>query len=56
MNNVEKLNQLYIATRIARLTSDEHDILRKTAEELYKVIESVGDGENVKTPPAENKD
>jgi hypothetical protein len=39
MTNLEKLNQLYAAARLAPLTADQHDAVRKLASELAEALE-----------------
>jgi hypothetical protein len=45
--NIEKLNQLYAATRLAPLTADQHDAVRQLAYELAEALEPkpAADGE-----------
>lgn len=38
MTNEQALNNLYAATRLAPLKADEHDLIRKCAEQLLEVI------------------
>lgn len=38
MPTIQALNNLYNASRRANLTADEHDILKKSAEELLAAI------------------
>jgi hypothetical protein len=40
MTNIEKLNQLYAASRLAPLTADQHDAVRKLAEELAGALQT----------------
>jgi len=53
MNNEQALNTLYAASRRAPLSADDHDAIRKAAEQL---VEALGlkaapkAGEEVKTP------
>jgi hypothetical protein len=38
MTNLEKLNQLYAASRLAPLTADQHEAVRKLASELAEEL------------------
>jgi hypothetical protein len=51
MTNIEKLNQLYAATRLAPLTADQHDAIRKLASELAEELKPKDktDGEEKQT-------
>jgi hypothetical protein len=39
MTSLEKLNQLYAAARLAPLTADQHDAIRKLASELAEALQ-----------------
>lgn len=47
MTSLDKLQQLYAASRIAALNADQHDSLRKWAQELAEELRAKGktDGE-----------
>ena len=38
MTNEQALNQLYAASRIAQLNADQHEMLRKCAEQLAEAL------------------
>jgi hypothetical protein len=38
MTNLDKLQQLYAASRLAALNADQHDALRKWAQELAEEL------------------
>jgi hypothetical protein len=40
MTSLDKLQQLYAASRIAALNADQHDALRKWAQELAEELSS----------------
>lgn len=53
MTNEQALNTLYAATRRAPLSADDHDIIRKAAEQLVEALKSLPEGkaeEPAKTP------
>jgi hypothetical protein len=39
MTSLEKLNQLYAAARLAPLTADQHDAIRKLASEIAEALQ-----------------
>jgi hypothetical protein len=45
MTTLEKLNQLYAATRLAPLTADQHDAVRKLASEIAEELKPKEDAE-----------
>ena len=38
MTNLDKLNQLYAAARLANLNADQHDAIRKWVQELAEEL------------------
>ena len=38
MTTLEKLNQLYAAARLANLNAEQHDAIRKMAEEIAQEL------------------
>lgn len=50
MSNEQALDNLYRATRLARLTADEHEALRKCAEQLLAIAQGADKGQADKTP------
>ena len=50
MSNEQALDNLYRATRLARLTADEHEALRKCAEQLLLVAQAADKGQTDKSP------
>ena len=38
MNNEQALNNLYAASRAAQLNADQHELLRKCAEQLAEAL------------------
>ena len=38
MTNEQALNQLYAASRIAQLNADQHEMLRKCAEQIAEAL------------------
>lgn len=47
MTTLEKLNQLYAATRLANLNADQHEAVRKMAEDIAKELSPAKDKDNV---------
>jgi len=41
MTSLDKLQQLYAASRIAALNADQHEALRKWADEILQAIKSI---------------
>lgn len=53
MTNEQALNTLYAATRRAPLSADDHDLVRKAAEQLVEALKALPEGkagEPDKTP------
>jgi hypothetical protein len=45
MTTLEKLNQLYAAARLANLNAEQHDAIRKWAQELAEELKPKEDAE-----------
>lgn len=45
MTTLEKLNQLYAAARLANLNAEQHDAVRKWAQELAEELKPKEDAE-----------
>ena len=43
MTNEQALNQLYAASRIAQLNADQHEMLRKCAEQLAEALKQLAE-------------
>lgn len=48
MKNTEKLQNIYLAARLSPLNADQHDSVRKMAEELMPVLDELDKKENSK--------
>ena len=43
MTNEQALNQLYAASRIAQLNADQHEMLRKCAEQISEALKQLAE-------------
>jgi len=43
LTNEQALNNLYAASRLANIPADQHDVLRKCAEQLLELIKKYPD-------------
>jgi hypothetical protein len=55
MNNIEKLNQLYAAARLAPLNAEQHEIVRKLANELATALSPEPSMDPTNKPRSEDK-
>ena len=50
MENLQALQALYNAARLAPLNANDHDIVRKAAEQIAEVLKPKDDGKVVEMP------
>lgn len=55
MTNEQALNNLYAATRLAPLKADEHELIRKCAEQLLPLIQEADKAKQVSDTPKADK-
>jgi hypothetical protein len=48
MKNTEKLQNIYLAARLSPLNADQHDAIRKMAEELMPILDEADKKEETK--------
>lgn len=55
MTNEQALNNLYAATRLAPLKADEHELIRKCAEQLLPLIQEADKAKQGSDTPKADK-